>query len=211
MFTGIIREVGTLRAATRTGGGARLTIEAPRAAEVLVEGGSIAVDGTCLTATSISGGCFTADAVAETLARTICDEYRTGARVNLEHPLSVGDPLDGHIVQGHVDGTGVVSRITDAGIQRTVSFEVAREVAPFLAVKGSVAVNGVSLTVTNAGVTNFSVALIPTTLRETNLGDASVGTRVNLEVDVLARYVARLAESGGGRGLTREKLKGLGF
>jgi riboflavin synthase len=216
MFTGIIREVGVVRRVERSGGGARLAIEAPKSRPSLVLGGSIAVDGVCLTVTALEGDAFSADAVPETLDRTRLGGVGPGTPVNLELPLRVGDLLDGHLVQGHVDGVGTVARIADRGAQRELTVRVDRALAPYLAEKGSVAVNGVSLTVTAVGDDTFSVALIPTTLAETNLAGAGPGATVNIEVDVLARYVARLAETRGsaGRpapGLTRESLEEMGY
>ncbi len=225
MFTGIIREIGTIRGIERSASGARVTIEAPASRPALVPGGSIAVDGVCLTVTGLDVSSFTADAVPETLARTRLGVVRAGARVNLELPLKVGDPLDGHLVQGHVDGVGKVTRVADRGTQREVMTRVDRGLAPYLAEKGSVAINGVSLTVTAVTADTFSVALIPTTLGETNLSELSPGAEVNLEVDVLARYVARMASTGlpdqsSGRGaaspssapsITRDRLEELGF
>ena len=225
MFTGIIREIGTIRGIDRSAAGARVTIEAPVSRAALVPGGSIAVDGVCLTVTGLDASSFTADAVPETLERTRLGSVRPGARVNLELPLKIGDPLDGHLVQGHVDGVGTVTRVADRGTQRDVTARVDSALAPYLAEKGSVAINGVSLTVTAVTADTFSVALIPTTLEETNLSELSPGAEVNLEVDVLARYVARMAGAGfggqsTGRGaaqassaptITRDRLEELGF
>jgi riboflavin synthase len=223
VFTGIIREVGTLRRVDRAGGGARLVVEAPRSRPSLVPGGSIAVDGVCLTVTALEGDAFAADVVPETLDRTRLGDLRPGARVNLELPLKVGDPLDGHLVQGHVDGVGRVVRQDARGTQVEVTVRVPAPLAPYLAGKGSVAVNGVSLTVTTVTADTFSVALIPTTRDETNLTEMTAGSAVNVEVDVLARYVARLASLGAGgdapgaapgapaAGLTRERLEEMGY
>ena len=221
MFTGIIREVGKVVSLDRSAAGARVRIEAPRSSPSLVPGGSIAVDGVCLTVTRLEGAVLTADAVPETLDATRLGDMRTGSRVNLELPLRIGDPLDGHIVQGHVDGIGTVAKWVERGTQREMTVRVDRALAPYLARKGSVAVNGVSLTITAATEDTFAVALIPTTLAETNLAEATVGTSVNLEVDVLARYVARWTESGRGASgnppaaeagsLTRRKLEEMGY
>ena len=191
MFTGIIRETGRVRSIEPSGGGAALTVDAPRTRPSLVVGGSIAVDGVCLTVTDLRGSTFRADIVPETLRRTRLGSLIVGEGVNLEIPLKIGDPLDGHLVQGHVDGVGVVRGVREEGNGRWVTIGVEAELTPFLAEKGSVAVNGVSLTIAAAGDADFSVALIPTTLELTNLNDLREGSRVNLEVDVLARYVAR--------------------
>jgi riboflavin synthase len=217
MFTGIIREVGIVRGLQRSSAGARLEVEAPRSRPSLVPGGSIAVDGVCLTVTSVEGDAFTADVVPESLDRTRLGSISRGARVNLELPLRLGDFLDGHLVQGHVDGLGVVSRIVRRGNQWEMTVRVDAPLRPYLAEKGSVAVNGVSLTVTRVANDTFSAALIPTTAEETNLGDLAPGSGVNLEVDVLARYLRRLAETGeiagrspGAGGLTRERIEEMG-
>jgi len=195
MFTGIIREVGVVRTLESSPAGARITVAAPRSRASLVKGGSIAVDGVCLTATELGPDTFAADAIPETLRRTRLGELATGSRVNLELPLRAGDLLDGHIVQGHVDGLGEVVETRDEGTQKWVTVRTTPELARFFAYKGSVALNGVSLTVAEVEGNTFSVALIPTTLAETNLDELRAGTRVNLEVDVLARYVARLEET----------------
>jgi len=194
MFTGIIREVGVIRAIDATPDGARLSIEAPQAVASLVESGSIAVDGICLTVTGVEGSRFMADVVPETLRRTRLGGLEVGGRVNLELPLRAGDFLDGHLVQGHVDGVGEVASCEEQGSQWWVVVRPGPALAPYLAEKGSVAINGVSLTVAEADVETFSVALIPTTMNLTNLNELQPGSRVNLEVDVLARYVARLRE-----------------
>ncbi len=195
MFTGIIREVGRVRSVDSTEQGARLVVEAPRSRKSLVPGGSIAVDGVCLTATELGETDFAADVVPETLRRTRLGDLAVGARVNLELPLRAGDFLDGHLVQGHVDGRGTVREVREEGTQRWITITADGGIARFLAYKGSVAMNGVSLTVAEVDGEDFSVALIPTTLAETNLDELHVGVRVNLEVDVLARYVARLEET----------------
>jgi riboflavin synthase len=196
MFTGIIRETGRVRAIEPSRGGAALTVEAPRTRPALLVGGSVAVDGVCLTVTALAATTFRADVVPETLRRTRLGALEVGEGVNLELPLKIGDPLDGHLVQGHVDGVGVVREVREEGNGRWVTVGVDAALSPFLAEKGSVAVNGVSLTIAAEGESEFSVALIPTTLELTNLNDLRKGSRVNLEVDVLARYVARRLGAG---------------
>jgi riboflavin synthase len=201
MFTGIVREMGVVRELRPERGLIRLRIEAPKACAVLRTGASIAVDGICLTATEVGQGTFAADVVPETLSRTRLADVQAGARVNLELPVRAGDFLDGHVVQGHVDGTGVVAEVRVEEGQNVVSVRVGDELAPYLAEKGSVAVNGVSLTVTAVTRDTFSFALIPTTLRETNLSELAEGSRVNVEVDILARYAARREETAKWRAL----------
>ena len=194
MFTGIIREMGLVRTLEQTPGGTKIRIDAPHSTRSLARGGSIAVDGVCLTATSVENGAFTADIVPETMMRTIWSDRAPGARVNLELPMRMGDALDGHLVQGHVDGVGVVQNVAREGNQWTVEVSPPEDLLPLIAMKGSIAVNGVSLTVASVRGGSFSVALIPTTLEETNLKELEPGSRVNLEVDLMARYAARLLE-----------------
>ena len=191
MFTGVIRETGRVQSIERSGGGVRLVVEAPKTRGSLVVGGSIAVDGVCLTVTALGSSSFRADIVPETLRRTRLGALAVGESVNLEIPLRIGDPLDGHLVQGHVDGVGIVREVREEGNGRWVTISIDSSLSPFLAEKGSVAVNGVSLTIAAARDSELAVALIPTTLELTNLNDLREGSRVNLEVDVLARYVAR--------------------
>ena len=191
MFTGIIRETGVVAAIDASEAGATVRVSAPRSRAELTPGASIAVDGVCLTVTELGDADFSADVVPETIRRTRLAETGVGDRVNLELPVRAGQFLDGHLVQGHVDGTGTVAEVRPEGTQTTVVVELEPRLAPYVAEKGSIAVNGVSLTVVDAGEDSFSVALIPTTLAETNLGELAVGDRVNLEVDVVARYVAR--------------------
>jgi riboflavin synthase len=195
MFTGIIRDTGVVRAIDASAAGARLRIEAPRIRERLSRGSSVAVDGVCLTVTEVGPGSFAADAIPETLRRTRLGDYMEGDRVNLELPVRAAEPLDGHLVQGHVDGVGTVEAVSSDGNSRTVTVRIDRPLGRFVAEKGSVALNGVSLTVTGVRDDRFSVALIPFTCAETNLGELAVGCRVNVEIDVVARYAARWAET----------------
>ncbi len=194
MFTGIISEVGTVLQ-----GGRRITIEAPAAAPKLSLGGSVAVNGVCVTATGLEAATFSADLVDETLARSNLGSLAKGGQVNLELPLRAGDPLDGHLVLGHVDGVGRVLEVREVGVGRELRIELPPELAPFVAEKGGIAVDGASLTVTAARDSTFDVALIPHTLAHTIAGNYRPGSSVNLEVDVLARYVERLVRPGIGR------------
>jgi riboflavin synthase len=197
MFTGIIREMGRVRSLQRTSLGTMLSIEAPHFVRSLSRGGSIAVDGVCLTVTDVDGDTFSADIIPETLQRTIWGERHEGDAVNLELPMRMGDRLDGHIVQGHVDGVGIVTEVSRDENQWTLKVAPPEDLLPLIATKGSIAMNGVSLTVASTQERSFSVALIPTTLEETNLKELEVGSRVNLEVDLMARYAARLLEGRG--------------
>ncbi len=196
MFTGIIQTVGRLRSRTRVRGGTVVTVEG--SFTDLALGESVAVDGVCLTVTSKTPGGFTADASAETLAKTTLGSLAVGARVNLERALALGERLGGHIVAGHVDGVGTVSARERVDTAEKVTVDLPVELLKFVAVKGSVAVDGVSLTVNGVGPKSFEVMLVPYTQGQTALGDRPVGGRVNIEVDVLARYVARAMEHNGG-------------
>lgn len=193
MFTGIITAVGRLRRRTPDGPSATLTVECPY--EGIVLGESIAVDGVCLTVVTALDGAFTASASAETLARTTLGQLDLGARVNLERALAVGDRLGGHLVAGHIDGVGRVARREAVGGAERVRVDAPEELLRFIAEKGSIAVDGVSLTVNRVDGQGFEVMLVPFTQGATALGDRRVGAAVNLEVDVLARYVARLMEA----------------
>lgn len=193
MFTGIIEERGRITGWARTeDGGARLTISAPLVTEDAVHGGSIAVDGVCLTVVGFGGGSFTADVMGQTLDVSAIAGLGEGDEVNLERAAKVGDRLSGHIVQGHVDGVGEVVEIRDEGSWRVLRFSLPADLAPLVVDKGSIAVAGTSLTVSAVGTDWFEVSLIPETLSVTTLGGLAVGARVNLETDVLARHVARM-------------------
>jgi riboflavin synthase len=191
MFTGLIAEVGSVTALHRNGAGATLEIRTGLAKE-LREGDSIAVNGVCLTATDINDLGFGAQAMTETLERSSLGGLLTGARVNLELPLRAGERLGGHIVQGHVDGTGTVSAIREEGFARVLEIRADPRLERYLVEKGSVALDGVSLTVSALLEHGFAVALIPETLRRTNLGAIGEGAVLNIEVDILAKQVERL-------------------
>ena len=190
-FTGLVADLGTVRAIDRADAGARLEIEGAVAAE-LAEGDSVAVNGVCLTTASVLDGRFVADVMGETLRRSSLGALEPGAPVNLELPLRAADRLGGHVVQGHVDGTGTVKNVGEEGMARVLRVTAAPELLRYLVAKGSVAVDGVSLTVTALGDDWFGVSLVPETLERTTLGAAEPGRIVNIEVDVLAKYVERL-------------------
>ena len=190
MFTGLVQDLGEIVTADASGDGVRLTIATGLE---LAEGDSIAVNGVCLTATAIADGHFAADVMNETLRRSSLAEVAAGSRVNLELPLRAADRLGGHFVQGHVDGVGGVADIRDDGFARVVTIEVPAELMRYVVEKGSIAVDGVSLTVSALGDDWLQVSLIPETLERTIFGDVTVGQPVNLEVDVLAKYIERLA------------------
>ncbi|MGC9316561.1 MAG: riboflavin synthase [Armatimonadota bacterium] len=192
MFTGLIQEVGTIRRVRPLGGGAELEIEAAEIARTAEVGESIAINGACLTVEAAGDDCFTCHAGAETLARTTLGELSVGAPVNLERALSAGDRLGGHFVQGHVDCVGRIVARRDEGTTAWFSIEIPPEHARHVVEKGSVAVDGISLTVTEVAGATFTVAIIPHTLAHTTLDAAGPGQRVNIETDILAKYVERL-------------------
>ena len=191
MFTGIVTAVGTVTAAVPAAGGLRLVVDsAGLGLKDVAVGDSIAVDGVCLTVVARKARSFGADVSPETLACTA--GFARGGRVNLEKALRAADRLGGHLVSGHVDGVGSVTRVKRAGANCLVAFRVPARLARYIARKGSVTVNGVSLTVNEARGAGFTVNLIPHTLASTNLGELRAGGKVNLEVDMLARYAERL-------------------
>lgn len=193
MFTGIIEELGTVEAWVREGDSARLTVRAPLVTSDAKHGDSISVDGVCLTVVDQGPDWFTADVMAVTIAMSTLGGIRVGDRVDLERAAAVGDRLGGHIVQGHIDGTATVLTRTEGDAWRILRFDLPADLAPLVVRKGSIAVNGVSLTVSDAGDDWFEVSLIPETLAATTLGALTPGDRVNLETDILARHVQRLA------------------
>ena len=191
LFTGLVQDLGTVVDVDATGEGVTLAVRTRLAGE-LAEGDSIAVDGVCLTATAIADGGFRAEVMHETLRRSALSATAQGSGVNLELPLRASDRLGGHIVQGHVDGLGSVRELRAEGFARVVTVAAPPELLRYVVAKGSIAVNGVSLTVVDVGGDWFTVSLIPETLERTTLGAAEPGTPVNLEVDVLAKYVEKL-------------------
>ena len=191
MFTGLVADLGTVAALEATGDGVRLRVASTLAGE-LSEGDSVAVNGVCLTATQVADGHFTADVMHETLRRSSLAEVADGTQVNLELPLRAADRLGGHVVQGHVDGVGAIRDAVEDGFARVVTIDAPPDLLRYVVEKGSIAVDGVSLTVASVTADTFAVSLIPETLERTNLGAAAVGTPVNLEVDVLAKYVEKL-------------------
>ena len=194
MFTGIIEELGSVIAWEPSATAARLTVRAPLAVSDAVHGDSISVSGVCLTVVGQGADWFAADVMGETIAMSTLGALTTGTAVNIERASRVGDRLGGHIVQGHIDGTAEVLSVTVGDVWNVVRFSLSLDVAPLVARKGSIAVDGVSLTVSAVGRDWFEVSLIPETLTATTLGARSVGERVNIETDILARHVARLNE-----------------
>ena len=189
MFTGIVREVGRVEAVEERGESVRLVVRAPETAAAATVGDSVLLAGVCLTAVEVADGSVAFDAVPETLRRSTLGRLETGGGVNVEPALRAGDPLGGHIVQGHVDGVGRIRRVDDEGIE----VEAPQDVLRYCVEKGSIAVEGVSLTIAGLAESSFTVALIPHTRDVTTLGGVAEGDDVNLEVDVVAKYVERLA------------------
>ncbi len=192
MFTGIVEELGLVESIEDQGDAVRLTVRGPLVVSDAHEGDSIAVDGCCLTVVSHDDQAFTADVMKETLDKTSLGGFEPGTRVNLERAVTAGKRLGGHIVQGHVDGTGTVLARTPSEHWEVVEVELPEGLSRYLIEKGSVTVDGVSLTVVTVTDKSFTVSLIPETLTRTTLGLKQAGDRVNLEVDVIAKYVERL-------------------
>ncbi|WP_330176818.1 riboflavin synthase [Streptomyces sp. NBC_01498] len=197
MFTGIVEELGEVTAVENLGDSSRFRLRGPVVTDGARHGDSIAVNGVCLTVVDLAEGEFTADVMAETLDRSSLGALTPGSRVNLERPTAVGGRLGGHIVQGHVDGTGTVLERRTSDNWEIVTVALPAGLARYVVEKGSITVDGVSLTVVDAGSDFFTVSLIPTTLALTTLGIKQPGDPVNLEVDIIAKYVERLLTSGG--------------
>jgi len=191
VFTGLVAGTGTVEALSRDGGGMRIRVQSDLAAD-LGQGDSIAVNGVCLTAVDPDRAGFSADVMEETLRRSSLGPLSSGDAVNLELPLRAGDRLGGHVVQGHVDGLGTVESVREEGFSRVLRIAAPAETLRYVVEKGSIAADGVSLTVSAVDDDAFEVSLIPETLERTTLGNAAPGRTVNLEVDVLAKYVEKL-------------------
>jgi riboflavin synthase len=194
VFTGLVGDLGSVSALQQNGAGATLTIATTLAGELAV-GDSIAVNGVCLTATLVAPESFQTQAMIETLERSSLGSLRPGSRVNLELPLRASDRLGGHFVQGHVDATSRVREVREEGFARVVDLDTPPQLARYLVEKGSVAIDGVSLTVSAVLPDGFSVSLIPETLERTTLGAIGEGSPVNVEVDILAKHIERLLEA----------------
>lgn len=201
MFTGLVEEMGTVRERVPSAAGARMVIASDVVREGLAIGDSVSVNGACLTVVQLTDDSFAVDCVEETLRRTSVGDRQAGDRVNLERAMRVGDRLGGHIVQGHVDGTGTIRDITPEGDGVLMSVAADGDLLRYVVEKGSITVDGVSLTVASRQPDGFTIALIPHTMEATTLGPGTVGRRVNLEADVLAKYVEALVRphvDGGG-------------
>ena len=217
MFTGLVETIGQVRSTAATAAGRRIEVDLGPCAEGARLGDSIAIDGCCQTVAALSGSVAAFDAVPETLRRTTLGDLARGDRVNLERSLAVGARLGGHFVQGHIDGTARLAERRETGGERLWIFEAGDELLGQMVPKGSVAIGGVSLTLAEVGPGRFGVALIPTTLGQTTLGSLAVGSRVNIETDVLGKYVLKFlgglgsAGSAAGGGLTLDSLRKAGF
>lgn len=212
MFTGIIEATGRVKYFEKGGASGRIVIETPLELSDANVGDSISVDGVCLTVTDFSGGGFTADVSSETLEVTTLGELKEGSRVNLEKSLTLSKPLGGHLVTGHIDGVGKITAKRPSGPGVDLEIEVGRELAGQLVKKGSVAVDGISLTVAGLTGSSFRCAIIPQTLKATTLPDKAVGARVNIETDIIGKYVQKfLKKAKGQEGVTEDFLSEHGF
>ncbi len=211
MFTGIVRHVGRVLSVKTGRGGMHLAVDVGPLAAGLAEGDSLAVDGACLTVCAVAGERAEFDVVPTTLARTTLGELTVGSLVNLEPALAVGEALGGHIVQGHVDGLAEVVRVEAGPGGHVLRLRAGRSLTDQMVPKGSVALAGVSLTLAELADGRFSVALVPATLKATTLGRARMGARLNVELDVIGKYVRRYLEQLGGGGVTMRKLREEGF
>jgi riboflavin synthase len=212
VFSGLVKGVGRIAARTDLGKDQRFVVEQGNAAlGSIAIGASIAVNGVCLTAVAVEGDRFSVDVSGETLAVTTLGGLVVGSRVNLEPPLKAGDPLDGHIVSGHVDGVGEVVAVEPAGSSRRVTVEVPQRLARYIAAKGSVAIDGVSLTVNAVSGSRFEVNIIPHTQAVTVIGEYRPGRAVNIEVDLIARYLERLLGGAGPASVSLELLREHGY
>jgi riboflavin synthase len=200
MFTGLIQDVGIIRAIEPAGGGVRLTISTRLDLGSVKTGDSISVDGVCLTVVGRAGAAFVAEVSPETLRRSTLSAARQGCPVNLEAALKMSDLLGGHLVSGHVDGTGEILEVLPEGNSWRYRFRVSRDISRYLIEKGSVAVDGISLTVAECGEKEFAVSVVPHTARSTTLGGKKAGDRVNLENDLIAKYVEKFLRPGEDRG-----------
>ena len=212
MFTGIIEELGSIASLETHAGGAKIKIACRVVTEGSADGDSIAVNGVCLTALNVTPESFTADVSQETLNRSTLGKLRVGAPVNLERAVTPATRLGGHIVQGHVDATGTFLSSTNEGISRTIRVQFPKMIGPFLVFKGSISVEGISLTIAKLEDDFFEVAIIPKTWEMTNLSSLQPGDEVNLEADVVAKYVERiLTYNKADQGVTTETLRKAGF
>lgn len=211
MFTGLVAELGKVETLKKEKNSYHLTIAAHRTAPLLKIGESVAVNGSCLTVVAIDDDKFTVDVMPETVRLTVTETFKAGERVNLERALRLNDGLDGHLVSGHVEGVGVISKIAAEGIAKLVTIRTPQALLKYILPKGSIAIDGISLTVTTVTNVGFSIALIPHTVSETTLGFKKVGDRVNLETDMLGKYVERMLNYKESSFLSKKSLVENGF
>ena len=218
MFTGLVEEVGVLASCRRSSGGRRLAVTcSPGFSADVKTGDSVSVNGCCLTAVEVASGDISFDAVEETVARSTIGEMQAGARLNLERSLRVGNRLGGHFVQGHVDGTGMVTSIADCGLERLITIKLSGDLLQNCIAKGSIAIDGISLTIAKLCDSGIDVAVIPHTWKNTNLSSLKSGSWINIETDMLGKWVRRILtgigseESKQGKHINREFLESHGF
>lgn len=211
MFTGLIEEVGIITAVESRGGARRFTVSARSVLDDLSIDDSVAVSGVCLTVVSLSKKHFQVEAVAETLRKTTLESWQTGRRVNLERSLRMADRLGGHLVQGHVDGVASVTEIRPQAGGRLTSFAIPEHLTKYVISEGSIAIDGVSLTVARLHQTIVTISLIPHTLQKTTLSELQVGSQVNVEVDLIGKYIAKLMDSADSEKISEAWLQKMGF
>lgn len=211
MFTGIVKELGIVRGFNRAGNVYTLDVTSKVIFDGLVIGDSVSVNGVCLTLVAKSGGVLSFDVMEESVRRTALERLKAGSEVNLEDSMKAGSPLGGHFVLGHVDCIGNVQKVQDKGREFILTIKIPQESAHLIVEKGSVAIDGISLTVGEVGRDHFSVYIIPHTLKITNLGKISAGDKVNIEFDIIGKYLARFRELGGEIRITECFLKENGF
>ncbi len=211
MFTGLVGGLGKVQKLQKVATSYQLTIDSQQYASILKIGDSIAVNGVCLTVVINNGHQFTVDVMPETVRNTIIGSLQSGERVNLERTLRMADGLDGHIVTGHVEGIGTISKIATEGFAHVITIQTPSALLKYIVSKGSIAIDGISLTVTQVKQDSFSVSIIPHTMQETTLGFKTVGAKVNLETDILAKYVEKMLGQNTTGGLTKASLLANGF
>lgn len=211
MFTGIIERVGAVMRVNRSGGPMMLVVDAGELAQRVDIGGSVAVDGVCLTATEIAGAIITFDVGAESVSRSTLGAFQPGRKVNLELPIAAGEPLGGHIVQGHVDTVGTICNIRTNPDGISLGVSATSSAMKEMVLKGSVAIDGVSLTISAIETERFEVYLIPHTLDSTTLKYKNIGDRVNVETDIIGKYIVKMIESREKGGITEDKMRQYGF
>ena len=211
MFTGLIAELGKVENLKKENNSYRLTIQADKITPLLKLGESVCCNGACLTVTKFTKNTFTVDVMPETARRTTIGSLQNGSRINLERTLHLTDGLDGHIVSGHIDGVGTISKIVQEGIAKVVTVSAVPELLHYVVEKGSIAIDGISLTVAQVTNSSFTVSLIPTTVKDTTLGFKKAGDKVNLETDIIGKYVEKMLKGDTSGGLTKKSLFENGF